>query len=185
MSTWNRLDLQTLGCQPISPKNLHGHCCSHPHIGLVNILAAGGHCHDWSNELAMAFGNDYSSSCNEPTLTFNTMTFVSSPSFYLRLSSSVQFTICVGHKIIGNIAYATMGPLEFLMMSPLYKNDGNNCSNIFLLFNMNTVSEVIQKKFTNNGGHFHIRVICEGLYTKMFEILTHKFVTLYGFKNIE
>ena len=27
MSTCNRLELQTLGFQPIMPKNLHDHCC--------------------------------------------------------------------------------------------------------------------------------------------------------------
>ena len=41
--------------------------------------------------------------------------------------------------------HATMNPLEFLMMSPLFHNDGDSCSVIFLLFTMISVSEVIKK----------------------------------------
>ena len=51
---------------------------------------------------------------------------------------------------------------------------------------MNFVSEIIQKKtIIVSGGNFHIRVICGGLYKKIFGTLTHKFVILYGFKNID
>ena len=42
-----------------------------------------------------------------------------------------------------------------------------------------------KKEFTVSGGKFRVQVICEGLYTKMFRNLIHKFVILYGFKNIE
>ena len=42
MSTCNQLDLQTLGSQPIMPKNLPGHCSSraldHRHNGEVPFL---------------------------------------------------------------------------------------------------------------------------------------------------
>ena len=36
MSTWNRLDLQTLGSQLVMPKNLPGHYSRHRH-GHFNI----------------------------------------------------------------------------------------------------------------------------------------------------
>ena len=38
MSTWNRLDLQTLGCQPVMPKILPEHCSSHSdcYIGFLS-----------------------------------------------------------------------------------------------------------------------------------------------------
>jgi hypothetical protein len=94
-------------------------------------------------------------------------------------------TICVGHKIVESIVYATMGPLEFLMMSPSFQDDGDNYNVICLLFIMINVSEIIQKRSTVSGGEFHVQVICGGLYTIFFGILTHKFVILYGFKNIE
>ena len=46
--------------------------------------------------------------------------------------------------------------------------------------------EVIQnKKFIVSGGSFHGRVIFGDLYKMMFGILTHKFVILYGGRNIE
>ena len=62
-------------------------------------------------------GENYSSSYNEPTLTFNTIFFVASSSLYLTFSSSVHFTICVGHKIAKSVVFATMDSLEFQIMS--------------------------------------------------------------------
>ena len=48
------------------------------------------------------------------------------------------------------------------------------------------MSEFIQKKKSIvSGGNFHVRVILEGFTKKMFGILTHMFVILYGFNNIE
>ena len=44
---------------------------------------------------------------------------------------------------------------------------------------------LFKEQFTMSGGNFHVRVICGGLYTKIFGILTQKFMIVYGFKNIE
>ena len=42
--------------------------------------------------------------------------------------------ICVGHKIIvKRVVYVAMDPLEFLMMSHLFPNDGDGCSVIFFV----------------------------------------------------
>lgn len=38
-----------------------------------------------------------------------------------------------------------MDPLEFLIIFPLFQNDGDKCGIIFLLFTRITISEVIQK----------------------------------------
>ena len=80
------------------------------------------------------FGDNYSSSYCEPTLIFNTRTFGSSSSSYIRLSSRVQFIMCVGHKIVKGVVYPTMNPLEFLVMSPLFYNDGDSCSVIVIYY---------------------------------------------------
>ena len=78
-------------------------------------------------------GDNYSSCYNEPTLTFNTITFVSSSLSYLRLPSNVQFIICVGHKVVKSVVYTTTNSQEFLMMSPLFQNDGDSCNTIIFV----------------------------------------------------
>ena len=71
----------------------------------------------------------------------------SCPKFFIILKtfSSDQFIICVGHKVVKSIVYATMDSLEFHLMSPLLQTDGDCCSINFLLFTMIIVTEVIQK----------------------------------------
>ena len=45
MSTYNRLDLQTLGSQPVMPKNLPDHCvCEREILGDEMNLVAGHPC---------------------------------------------------------------------------------------------------------------------------------------------
>ena len=48
---------------------------------------------------------------NPPWL-FKTIIFSSSSSSHLRLSSRVQFTICIWHKIVRSIVYAIMDSLD-------------------------------------------------------------------------
>ena len=47
-----------------------------------------------------------------------------------------------------------MDPLEFLMMSPLFQNDGDSCGVNFLLNTMISVGEVIKKTINREWWKF-------------------------------
>ena len=57
------------------------------------------------------------------------------------------YHLCWAH-IVKNVVYDTKDPLEFLMLSPLFHNDGDSCSVILLLFITITMLELMQKQFT-------------------------------------
>ena len=93
------------------------------------------------------------------------------------------FIICVGNKSVRIVVYATMDPWEFVMMPLLFQNHGDRYNFIYLY--LLYYEWVIQKAIHLEWWKFPCSVICRGLYTKMFGMLTHKCVILYGIKNIE
>jgi hypothetical protein len=80
-------------------------------------------------------------------------------------------TICVGHKIVESIVYATMGPLEFLMMSPSFQDDGDNYNVICLLFIM-----IIHNFFWNFDSQ-----VCDTLWIQEYRMTYTSFLNLKKF----
>ena len=78
-----------------------------------------------------------------------------------------------------------MDPLEFLMMSPWFEMMEIVVALLLCYFLWLLWVRLSKNKFTGSYGNFHVRVICERFYKKIFGILTHTFMILYEFENIE